>query len=170
MTCRVDLMDSDTTARWDAYARQSLRATIFHGTPWKQVVESTYGCSGFYLYAHEQDQIQGILPVFLCGSHISGRSLVALPFAATQPSVCADDETAERALIEAACELARENGVQGWNYGRIAKNPGMGRCGRRTSMCSFRSIRIRKWSGGTGLTGRSEVRLPGHRKKVLNAT
>lgn len=111
MTCRVDLMKNDTTGQWDAYVRQSPQATLFHGTPWKQVVESTYGCTGFYLYAYENNEIQGILPLFLCGSRLTGKSLVALPFVATQPSVCADNEAAEQALLEAACQLARKHGV-----------------------------------------------------------
>ncbi|MBI4551947.1 MAG: FemAB family PEP-CTERM system-associated protein [Candidatus Latescibacteria bacterium] len=106
MTPQIDLMSAADAPRWDAYVAGSSRATLFHTTGWKRVVEETYGHPGLYLWARSGGRVCGILPVFLCGSRVTGRALIALPFCATQPSVCADDEKTERALIDAALGLA----------------------------------------------------------------
>jgi FemAB-related protein (PEP-CTERM system-associated) len=104
---RARVTDGTDAARWDAYAAASREATPFHTTRWQEVVERTYGCPGYYLAVEEQDRLLGILPLFLCGSRWTGRLLVALPYAAAQPAVCAGDEPAERALVDAAVDLAR---------------------------------------------------------------
>lgn len=103
---QVGLMSAADGPRWDAYVAQSSQATLFHTAGWKRVVEDTYGHPGLYLWARSGDRVCGILPVFLCGNRLTGRSLTALPFCAAQPSVCADDEETERALVDAALDLA----------------------------------------------------------------
>lgn len=102
----VELLEEGDAAIWNAYVRQSGQATIFHSTPWKTVFETIYGCRGYYLYRQEQDGIKGILPLFLCGSRWMGRSLVALPFVGTQPSICAEDPKVQQLLAQAAANLA----------------------------------------------------------------
>jgi len=47
---------------------------------WRRVIEQAYGRRSFYIWAHENAEIMGILPLVLIRSNLFGRSLVSLPF------------------------------------------------------------------------------------------
>jgi hypothetical protein len=63
------------------------------------VVEKTYKHKPIYLMAKEEGAIKGVLPLFLMRSMIFGKKLVSVPFT-PYGGVCADNETAENALVE----------------------------------------------------------------------
>jgi FemAB-related protein (PEP-CTERM system-associated) len=107
----VELLTQQDCASWDAYVLDHHRATLFHSTRWKTAIEATYGHRGYYLFLKEGERIAGILPLFLVDSRLLGRTLVALPFAGTQPSVCADDRRGETRLVARAAALAEELGA-----------------------------------------------------------
>jgi len=108
----VELLKEQDHDSWDAYVRNCDRATLFHSTRWKAAIEATYGHRGYYLLVKKEGgQIAGILPLFLVGSRLLGRALFALPFAGTQPSVCADDRCGENGLVARAATLAQELGA-----------------------------------------------------------
>lgn len=111
MAARVERLQESDAARWDAFVRAYEHGTPFHSTRWKAVVESAFGYPGHYLYVQEDGAITGVLALFLCGSRLLGRALVALPFAGTQPSVLAAEPRVQALLGEAAVALARELGA-----------------------------------------------------------
>jgi FemAB-related protein (PEP-CTERM system-associated) len=107
----AELLTEQDQAAWDAYVRAHDRATLFHATGWRQAIEATYGHRGYYLLTKRGGRIAGVLPLFLVGSRVLGRALVALPFAGTQPAVCADDRSAEARLVDGAVRLAQKLGA-----------------------------------------------------------
>lgn len=82
-------------------------ATNYHRWVWKQVVEGTYGHTGFYLAAVCEESIVGVLPLFLINSRLFGRSLVSMPFS-SYGGVLAETAEARDALLKKAIGIARE--------------------------------------------------------------
>ena len=92
---------------WDAYVLKHPNSTFFHQIGWRNVVQETYKHKPIYLVAKEDGNIKGILPLFLMKSVVFGTKLVSVPFA-PYGGVCADDEIAEKMLIEEAIRVADE--------------------------------------------------------------
>jgi hypothetical protein len=92
---------------WEEYVYKSDYSTFYHQISWKNVIERTYGHKPHYLIAKENDEIKGILPLFLMKSVIFGKKLVSVPFG-PYGGVCADNKTVEDLLIDKAIELTKE--------------------------------------------------------------
>ncbi len=75
------------------------------------MVEKTYGHKPFYLFAEENGEMVGILPLFLINSHIFGRRLVSLPYS-PYGGVCADGEITASTLIKEAVVSSKRLGVK----------------------------------------------------------
>jgi len=58
----------------------------------------------------EEDEIKGVLPLFLMRSIFFGKKLVSVPFA-PYGGVCGDNETIENALVEEAKRIVEECGA-----------------------------------------------------------
>ena len=95
---------------WDVYVLKHPNSTFFHQIGWRNVVQETYKHKPIYLVAKEDGNIKGILPLFLMKGVIFGTKLVSVPFA-PYGGVCADDEMAEKMLIEEAIRVAEEYDV-----------------------------------------------------------
>lgn len=108
MAIVVELLEHRDAEVWDDFVSSNRTCTPFHSTRWKRVVQSVYGHQAYYLFARAGGAIRGILPLFLIGSRLMGRTLVSLPYVGTQPSCCSLDRDAERALFDAAAALAVE--------------------------------------------------------------
>jgi FemAB-related protein (PEP-CTERM system-associated) len=96
---------------WDSYVLQHEQGTLFHLTAWKRAIERTFPYKPRYLMAMRGNQVAGVLPLFLVSNVMTGRTLISTPFA-VYGGVCADDEGARDALIEAACSLAHSEKVE----------------------------------------------------------
>jgi FemAB-related protein (PEP-CTERM system-associated) len=96
---------------WDNYVRNHPRATFFHLTAWKRVVERVFGCKSRYIFIESDGAIRGVLPLFEVFSPLQGRSLISVPFA-TYGGPCADDEEMATALRAAARRMAEQHNVQ----------------------------------------------------------
>ncbi len=95
---------------WDSYVEKSIEATFFHLSAWKQVVESAFSHKAYYLYAENQGQITGILPLVHIKSRLFGNALISNAFC-VYGGIVADDEQTFQALDDEACRLARQLGV-----------------------------------------------------------
>ncbi len=112
MSLTVSLLQPHMHTAWDEYVQNNQYTTPFHSTAWIDVLKNSIpSIEACYLLAESNGTIRGILPLFLCGSFLTGRSLTSLPFAGTQPSVCADDSETEQKLVSTAVELANTKGV-----------------------------------------------------------
>ena len=97
-------------AKWDRYVRQTSGATFFHQLGWRWLVERVFRHRAHYLLARRGERITGVLPLFELKSRLFGHSLVSIPFAIGGGVVADDSETA-RLLLDEACGLAEDRGV-----------------------------------------------------------
>jgi FemAB-related protein (PEP-CTERM system-associated) len=102
---------NDWQVRWDACVLQQEKATLFHGTAWKRIIERAFGYKSCYLLAEEAGRVIGVLPLFLVSNPVTGRTLISSPFA-VYGGVCSQDDEARHELISAACALADKNKVE----------------------------------------------------------
>jgi len=92
---------------WDAYVSSHPRATLFHLTAWKRVLERTFGYPARYLVAERGDRLCGVLPLFVCRSIRGTRALYSLPHT-VYGGPLGDDAPAEAALLAAAREIGAD--------------------------------------------------------------
>ena len=96
------------SAAWNEYVLRRADATGYHEWAWRDVLERAFGCTPIYLAARRGGVIVGVLPTVLLDSWLFGRALISLPFL-NYGGVVADDEGAERALLDAALAAARQH-------------------------------------------------------------
>lgn len=113
----VDAADADKN-RWDEYVLRTPAATFFHRFGWRNVLAQAFGHHAHYLLAEREGRVVGVLPLGEIRSLLFGHSLISTPFCVVGGAV-ADDDQARDALIEAACQRARELGV---NYLELRHN------------------------------------------------
>ena len=102
---RVRPFDESDAARWDRFVLGCDAATFFHRIGWRQILAQELKHRPHYLLAERGGAIRGVLPLAEVKSRLFGHALVSLPFAVYGGPAAVDDE-AERALIDAAVELA----------------------------------------------------------------
>lgn len=95
---------------WDAFVRGQDDATFFHLIGWKHVIENTYKHKSYYLIAKEDNEIRGILPLFLMKSVFFGTRLISIPFVYCG-GVCADSSDATNELVNEAITIAKNLGI-----------------------------------------------------------
>lgn len=98
------LQDENDEKRWDDFARDSPSSTFYHQIGWRNVIERTYGHKPYYLFAQENKQIVGILPLFFISNYIFGKRLVSLPFA-PYGGVCSGNANVIKGLLTQANKL-----------------------------------------------------------------
>lgn len=96
---------------WDAFVREQGDGTFFHRIGWKNVIEKTYKHKSYYLVAKEDDEIKGILPLFLMKSVFFGKKIISLPFVYCG-GVCAESSDATNELINEAISITKNLGVE----------------------------------------------------------
>lgn len=103
---QIKTLDTATHGRWDAFVDSRAEATFFHKAGWREVLERAFGHAAHFLYAEEEGEIVGILPLGHVRSLLFGNALVSTPFC-VYGGIVAASEAARAALDRAACELAR---------------------------------------------------------------
>lgn len=98
-------------AAWDDFVRRHPQGTFFHLSGWAGVIERSFGHRSHYLLAERDGRIEGVLPLIHQKSLLFGNALMSIPFA-VYGGVLAANPAANRALIDAACALACDLGVQ----------------------------------------------------------
>lgn len=93
----------------DEYVRRCPRASFFHLAGWRDVA-AAYGHEPRELLAWRGQRLAGVLPLMLCRTPLGGSNLISIPYG-VYGGPAADDAGVERALTEAAAELARAERV-----------------------------------------------------------
>ncbi len=101
-----ELKKNDEKA-WDEYVLKHPDSTFYHQIGWKYIVEKSYGHKPHYLFARENGEINGVLPLFIMKSSLFGKKLVSLPFAPYGGS-CYNDEYIKNMLIQEAINVVQE--------------------------------------------------------------
>jgi len=97
--------------RWQKYLETHAASTSYHRWNWKQVIENSFGWPTYYWMAEENGDVQGVLPVVWQKSRLFGSFMTSLPFL-NAGGILANNPAAERALLDAAIEQAKQNGVK----------------------------------------------------------
>jgi FemAB-related protein (PEP-CTERM system-associated) len=95
---------------WDDFVYNHPRATFFHLTGWRELVEKVWHYTPVYLLARQGRDIQGILPLFLVRSWPGGKRLISVPFAVAG-GVCANDKETENLLVNEAIRITQQNNL-----------------------------------------------------------
>ena len=107
---RLRIEDLVTTQDWEAFVQTCSAATFFHRAGWQKILRDVFRHDTYFLYAHENGGIVGVLPLAHVNSMLFGKSLVSLPFAVYGGVAAATDE-AGAALEAEAQQIARRLGV-----------------------------------------------------------
>ncbi len=101
---------SDAPA-WDEYVTRHPRATFFHQTGWKRVLERAFPHAAYYLVAERAGAICGVLPMFLCRGLRGRLGLYSLPHTVFGGPL-GDDRAVEESLLAAAHNLGSSLGAR----------------------------------------------------------
>jgi FemAB-related protein (PEP-CTERM system-associated) len=115
----VSEFDESRLAEWDAFVYAQPEATFFHLSGWKQVIETSFGHDCYYLYAHADGRVVGILPLVHIKSRLLGNALISTAFCVYGGPV-GIDEPARSVLEYRAVELAHELNVDYLEFRRRA--------------------------------------------------
>jgi len=118
---RVRKLAPGDAAGWDAFVRAHADGSFFHLSGWADVIPHSFGHRAHYLLAERgtadhgsrfslPGAIVGVLPLVHLNSLLFGNALISIPFG-VYGGALADGPEAERALLDAACALARELSV-----------------------------------------------------------
>ncbi|MCS4307449.1 FemAB-related protein (PEP-CTERM system-associated) [Rheinheimera pacifica] len=98
----LSLRDEQAVA-WDNFVTASDEATFFHLSGWQQIIADA-GHRCYYLYASENNQIVGVLPLARVKSMLFGDALVSTPFCVYGGAV--GEPAVKRFLEQEAVKLA----------------------------------------------------------------
>lgn len=102
----IKTLSAKDTTRWDDFVVQCPDATFFHRAGWKNVIEQAFGHKTYFLFAEQDSQICGVLPLGHVKSRLFGNALVSSPFCVYGGAV-ATNQDAKNALYDHAVELAQ---------------------------------------------------------------
>ncbi|MGZ8216998.1 FemAB family XrtA/PEP-CTERM system-associated protein [Methylomagnum sp.] len=123
----IKLLDNGRKADWDAFVEACPRASFFHKSGWKEVIERAFGHATYYFYAEQSGRIVGLLPLGHVKSLLFGNALISNPFCVYGGAV-AESDAARQALEDRAVSLAHELGVDYLEF----RNQHAGSSGRPT--------------------------------------
>lgn len=104
-----ELTDREGPA-WDRFVYTAAQGTFFHRTAWRDVIRRAFGHRCHYLYAEQDGEVVGVLPLAHVKSRLFSNALISMPFC-VYGGVVAVDDLARHALETAAQELAHKRRV-----------------------------------------------------------
>jgi FemAB-related protein (PEP-CTERM system-associated) len=111
MTLNVRQFEDSDAPRWDEFVLGHPHGSPFHLTAWKRSIEETFGYRSFCLVAEEGERMQGVLPLFLTRSLLTGKALISSPFAVYGGALAGSPEAAGT-LRDKVAALGRSLGVE----------------------------------------------------------
>ena len=93
--------------QWDDYVKKHHKGSFFHLSGWKTVIEKSFNHTCYFLYAHHDNQITGVLPLVEVKSKLFGHALISTPFCVYGGAI-ADNNEIVRQLEKEACQLAEQ--------------------------------------------------------------
>lgn len=118
----VKLLDSnaaESVARWNSFVYSCPEATFFHRAEWQDVIRQVFRHATYFLYAEQNGEIIGILPLAHVNSFLFGNSLIALPFA-VYGGIASSSPDAAALLEYEAQALAGKLGVDHLEFRNMA--------------------------------------------------
>jgi len=106
----VELSDVSQMSVWDNYVEQHAKATVYHLSGWREIIERVFGRETYYFVAKSESKIVGILPVVRLRSIAFGDFLVSMPYV-NYGGVLSDNSEVAGELISRCCDLANHLAV-----------------------------------------------------------
>ncbi len=100
---------AEDAKRWDAFVHDAPGGTFFHRSQWKEIIERGLGHRCHYLYAEEQGDIVGVLPLAEIRSRLFGHALISTPFCVYGGIVASEGHVYTRLRAEAVALAKRFN-------------------------------------------------------------
>lgn len=91
--------NAENEKMWDDFVYSSPEASYCHLSGWRRVIERAYGHRTYYIWAHENGETKGVLPLVLIQSRLFGKNLVSMPFL-DEGGICSGEEQAKVALYQ----------------------------------------------------------------------
>ena len=104
---RLLTLDEANVARWDAFVDNCPDGSFFHRAGWKTVMEQAFGHATYYVYAEQDGEIVGVLPLAHIHSRLFRNALVSTPFCVQGGALARSVEIRDQ-LVARACELAQQ--------------------------------------------------------------
>lgn len=107
----VERLAKEDEVLWESYVENHPEATFGHTLRWRRLVRHCYGnrFKPAYHVAKQGKSLIGILPLFEYAHPFSDKRLISVPFSVSG-GPCADNSTAEAALIDEAIRLTKMTG------------------------------------------------------------
>lgn len=104
---RIDITNA-VPPGWDDFVAASARASVYHRSPWLQVIAEVFGHKVFYLTARSAaGELRGVLPLVQQRSVAFGNFLTSIPFY-NYGGALGESEAVVSSLMQRGCELSRE--------------------------------------------------------------
>jgi len=111
-------------AEWDRLVAATPGALVGHDRRWPALFAAAFGHRPLSLVALDGERARGVLPLVEIRNWIVGRLIVSLPWL-DAAGVCAPDDEARAALLDAAEALARSRGARSLEVRSLAPAPGL---------------------------------------------
>ena len=95
-----------TASNWDDFVSRDPESTIFHRAAWHGIISQSCPLRPYFLYASENEQVVGVLPLVYASSPIFGKNLISTPFCMRGGPL--GNTGVKNALLERALEISRE--------------------------------------------------------------
>jgi serine/alanine adding enzyme len=89
---------------WDNYILRCPESSHCHLSGWRRVIARSYGHPAHYLWADENGEVKGVLPLIAMRNFFFRRSLVSMPFL-DDGGICADNNQIGSRLFQEALRL-----------------------------------------------------------------
>ncbi len=121
---RVDRLQPDAAAAWDAYVRAHPAASPYHFSAWRGVIARSFRQQDLSLVAcRANGGVAGVLPLTRLRSRLFGDFAVSLPYF-NYGGPLADDQAVEQALLQAAAQQAESLGLAHVEYRELCPREG----------------------------------------------
>ncbi len=106
----IKLLSDDELNSWNDYVKSNSLSSFCHRAEWKSIIETAYNLKTHYMYAEDNGNIVGILPLAEVKSLLFGHTLISTPFC-VYGGICSDSKEATQMLTEEAKYLAKNLNV-----------------------------------------------------------
>jgi FemAB-related protein (PEP-CTERM system-associated) len=107
----IHITQNVTGEAWNRYLDGHAHSKIYHRHEWQSIYRDVFRQTTCQLTARRGAEIVGALPLVFIRTIRAERMLVSLPYV-NYAGICANDETATRALWQAAARVAADNGCR----------------------------------------------------------
>ncbi len=115
-------LDNASEPRWESFIESCPNAGFFHKAGWRRVIEKSFSQKAYFLYAQENGEIRGVLPLVNVKSLLFGNGLISTAFT-VGGGVAASSDAARHALDAHAVSLCGKLGADFIEYRGVPEAP-----------------------------------------------